>query len=408
MLNVDEARERILSNLKPLGTENVALEAASGRVLGEEITASEDLPSFDNSSVDGFAVNSSLLGQASPGQPVSLEVTLDIPAGSPLGLTLAPGNAARIMTGAPLPKGADSVVMLEDTDVADRQATTELPHLVRIFRPISTGQNIRRKGADLTVGQSLLSRGHRITPADIGLLAQLGLAIIKVVVRPRVAIISSGDELIPINEPSSPGKLRDTNSSMLAALANSAGADVIQLGIARDSQSEVEHLLELAVRKHADLIISSAGVSVGAFDFVRATIQSHGALEFWRVNMRPGKPLAFGRYADIPFMGLPGNPVSAYVGFIVFAAPTIYRLGGNAEPPRRLVRVRTTERIDSDGRESYLRAIVREDQQGLTAMLVGHQGSGNIFGLSQANALLIIPSGVKSVPPGEEVVAWLL
>jgi molybdopterin molybdotransferase len=238
----------------------------------------------------------------------------------------------------------------------------------------------------------------------------LGFANVLVYCRPRVALFSSGDELLPVHAPLEDGKIRDSNSYMLAALTEDAGAEVIKLGVAKDNHDSVKALLEKAVESNVDLILSSAGVSVGAFDFVKEVIESNGKMDFWRVNMRPGKPLAFGDYRNIPFIGLPGNPVSAFVGFEVFVRATIQQLSGSSSTGRPIVRVRCEEQIDSDGRESYLRAQVRPDGEddALVARLTGHQGSGNLYSLVQANALLIIPAGVKCVPAGQEVNAWLI
>jgi molybdopterin molybdotransferase len=223
-----------------------------------------------------------------------------------------------------------------------------------------------------------------------------------------VALFSSGDELLPPEAPLEEGKIRDSNSYTLAALLEGAGAEVIGLGVARDNRDSVKAVLEKAVKSQVDLILSSAGVSVGAFDFVKQVIESNGSMDFWRVNMRPGKPVAFGDYKNIPIIGLPGNPVSAFVGFEVFVRPALGKLSGVVGGSRRAVRVRCTEQIDSDGRESYLRAQVQEENGSLVARLTGHQGSGNLHSLVQANALLIIPAGVKCVPAGQDVDAWLI
>jgi molybdopterin molybdotransferase len=236
----------------------------------------------------------------------------------------------------------------------------------------------------------------------------LGFADVPVFRKPRLALFSSGDELLPPEAPLEEGKIRDSNSFTLAALIEDAGAEVIRLGVARDNHDSVNALLERAVELNVDMIISSAGVSVGAFDFVKQVIESNGSMHFWRVNMRPGKPVAFGDYKKIPFIGLPGNPVSAFVGFEVFVRPALGRLRGGSGGTRPAVRVRCAEQIDSDGRESYLRAQVRDENGSFVARLTGHQGSGNLHSLVQANALLIIPAGVKCVPAGQEVDAWLI
>jgi molybdopterin molybdotransferase len=236
----------------------------------------------------------------------------------------------------------------------------------------------------------------------------LGGARVAVFRRPRVALLSSGDELLPVEAELEPGKIHDSNSYVLAALIHRVGGELIPLGVAGDRREWVQALLEKAAGSGADLILSSAGVSVGAFDFVKEVVDSHGQLDFWRVNMRPGKPLAFGQYRGIPFIGLPGNPVSAFVGFEVFVRPAIERLCGLQETRRRTARARLGEQVHSDGRESYLRGELREQGGTLVAYLSDHQGSANMPGLVRANALLIIPAGVKSAPAGWEVEAWLL
>jgi molybdopterin molybdotransferase len=299
---------------------------------------------------------------------------------------------------------------VEDTDFDHRDAGTPAPPEVQIRRAVRSGVNRRSRGTDLRAGEVVLQKGRILRAQDLGLLATLGFASVPVYRKPRLALFSSGDELLAVDAPLEEGKIRDSNSYTLAALIEEAGANVIRLGVARDNREAVEALLEQAVDLQVDLIVSSAGVSVGAFDFVKLVIESNGKMDFWRVNMRPGKPVAFGEYKGIPFIGLPGNPVSAFVGFEVFVRPTIGRLSGSSSGNRKTVRVQCEEQIDSDGRESYLRAYVREDTErgGLIARLTGHQGSGNLHSLVQANALLIIPAGVKCVPAGEEVQAWLI
>ena len=410
LLSVDQARERILSHFQPVSTESLPLAASSNRVLAQDIVAANDLPPFDNSSMDGFAVRAADVVDASSGSPRSLRVVADIPAGSHPTVALGPGEAARIMTGAPIPQGADAVVAVEDTDFHSRDAGTEAPQEVQIFKPARTGDNRRPRGMDLRAGQVVLQQGRMLKPQDLGLLAMLGFARVPVFRKPRVALFSSGDELLDVDAPLAEGKIRDSNSYTIAALIENAGAEAIRLGVARDTQESVRALLEKAVDEQVDLILSSAGVSVGAFDFIKQVIESDGKMDFWRVNMRPGKPVAFGNYRDIPFLGLPGNPVSAYVGFEVFARAALGRLSGASEETRRTIHVRCQEQIDSDGRESYLRAVVLPNPNDGTyvAHLTGHQGSGNLHSLVRANALLIIPAGVKCVPAGQEVTAWLI
>ncbi len=408
LLSVDQARERILSSFQPVTTETLPLTGCSNRVLAQDVLAANDLPPFDNSSMDGFAVRASDVVEATPASPRRLRVVADIPAGSQPTISLGAGEAARIMTGAPLPDGADAVVPVEETDFNNRNAGTPAPQEVQIFRAAAVGANRRARGMDIRLGNVVLEKGRVLRPQDLGLLAMLGFGNVAIYRKPRLVLFSSGDELLDVDAPLEAGKIRDSNSYTLAALIEEAGAEVIRLGVAKDNYDSVKALLEKAARAGVDLILSSAGVSVGAFDFVKQVIESNGKMDFWRVNMRPGKPVAFGEYGNIPFIGLPGNPVSAFVGFEVFVRPALQRLRGSSSGGRPTVRVRCEEQIDSDGRESYLRAQIHEENGNFVANLTGHQGSGNLHSLVQANALLIIPAGVKCVPAGQELQAWLI
>ena len=404
MLSVTEARERILSHFQTTATESTPLIACASRVLAVDIASTHDLPLFDNSAMDGFAVRS----EDTSASHVTLRVVADIPAGSTSAVTLKAGEAARIMTGAQLPAGADAVIPVEDTDFHNRNAGTSAPETVSLERAWKAGQNVRPRGMDIHAGEVVLKKGQTLKPQDLGLLAMLGVSNVEVYKKPRVALLSSGDELLTVDAPLESGKIRDSNSYTLAASIESAGSEVLRLGVAKDTRVSVETLFQKAMNEDVDLILSSAGVSVGAFDYVKEVIEANGALDFWRVNMRPGKPLAFGKYFDKQFIGLPGNPVSAFVGFEVFVRPVLERLSGQLGSSRRRIKVRSADEIESDGRESYLRAILREEDGIQIARLTGHQGSGNLLSLVQADALLIIPAGVKCVPAGQEVEALLL
>ena len=408
LLSVEQAREQILSQLIPVDTETIQLTACLDRVLSVDIVAADDLPLFDNSSMDGFAIRTTDTSNATPASRVTLNVVADIPAGSTPTISIAPGQAARIMTGAQMPENADAVIPVEDTDFNIREPGTPPPQTISFEKVVKPGENVRNRGMDVLAGDAVLRKGHTLKSQDAGLLAMLGFANVEVYKRPRIALLSSGDELLEVGAPLESGKIRDSNSYMLASLVESTGAEVLRLGVAKDTRESVQELVEQAVSLNADMIISSAGVSVGAFDYVKEVVESNGSLNFWRVNMRPGKPVAFGDYKKIPFIGLPGNPVSAFVGFEVFVRDAIGRLRGDSDRIRQKVRVRSEEQIRSDGRESYLRAILREEDGRIIARLTGHQGSGNLLSLVQANALLIIPAGVKCVPAGQEVDAWLL
>ncbi len=406
MLSVAEAQRKILSFFTVVDTESLPLSLAAGRVLAFPVVAQVNLPRFANSAMDGFAVRMDDVRLASVEEPVILQVVGDIPAGSTAQRDINPGEAIRIMTGAPLPFSAEAVIPVENTDFHDRLPGAPLPDRVRIYHNGPHGANIRVAGSDVQMGDRVLQHGRKLRPQDIGLLSMLGITQVTVHRAPRVAILSTGDELIAPGETLVPGKIHDSNSNMLAGLVQQTGGVSIDLGIAQDREDAVEACLERAVEWRADLIISTAGVSVGAFDFVRKVVEKNGALAFWKVNIRPGKPFTFGHYRSIPFFGLPGNPVSAFVSFEVFVRPAICKmLGMNAQ--RLKLKVRVTEPIESDGRETYLRAII-DYSDGPFARLTGHQGSGNLRSLVEANALLIIPSEVKSVPAGTELDAWLL
>lgn len=404
MLSVSEARERILSHFQPVATEIVSLIASSNRVLAMDIRAAHELPLFDNSSMDGFAIRA----EDTSASPLTLSVVADIPAGVLPKVTLASGQAARIMTGAQMPLGANAVIPVEDTDFNFREAGTAPPQTVSFQRKVNAGENVRPRGMDLHAGDVVLSKGRLLKPQDLGLLAMLGIANVEVFKKPRVALLSSGSELVPVDQPLEEGKIHDSNSYTIAALIESAGAEVIRLGVAKDNLESVTALFEKAVTEKVDLILSSAGVSVGAFDFVKEVIETHGRMDFWKVNMRPGKPLAFGEYRGFNFIGLPGNPVSAFAGFEIFVRNVLHTLGGRSDGSRLKIKVRCAEEIESDGRESYLRATIQEKDGVQFASLTGHQGSGNLLSLVQADALLIIPAGVKCVPAGQEVEAILI
>lgn len=408
ILSVSEAHSRILEKFSPLGTVEVPIEEACGRVLASDIEADTAWPPFNNSSMDGYAVISSDTEGAGGKVPVVLKVVADIPAGTYPQHRIQPGEAARIMTGAPIPAGADAVVPVEDTHQSRMAAAEALPETVSVYVPAKKGQYVRASGQDITPGQCLLESGRRLKPGDIGLLAMLGIVNVPAFRKPRVAIFSTGDELVPPGESLKPGKIRDSNSYMLAAMIKSAGAEVIRLGFTGDRFEQVEDRLDQAVNRNVDLILTSAGVSVGAFDFIRGVVESRGSLDFWRVNMRPGKPVAVGSYRGIHFIGLPGNPVSAYVTFEVFVRPALSRLAGMRETDRLTYVARTAQNIESDGRESYLRARIYKEGDEWKAVLTGHQGSGNLYSIVNANALLIVPAGVKSLPAGNEVIVWLL
>lgn len=408
MLSVSEALQKLLAALQVTERENISLPAAANSVLADDLIAVEDSPRFDNSSMDGFAVRSADLNGATESQPTRLAVVADIPAGTFLDKRLESGQAMRIMTGAAMPPGADAVVPVEDTDSPVAQAGAPLPKQVHLRRSLKPGDYVRPAGQDFSKGQVLLQSGQRIRPQDLALLAMQGVAQLRVHKRARVAIFSSGNELLAPDEKLAPGKIHETNAPMLAALVETTGAEAALLGIARDTLQDAQTHLDRAIELGADLIISSAGVSVGAFDFLREAVLSRGELDFWKVNMRPGRPLAFGRYRQVPYIGLPGNPASAFVGFEVFVRPALHKMGGEINWQRKIARGTLADPIDSDGRESYLRVQTKNVNGEPQVHLTGHQGSGNLFSLVRADALMRVPAGVTSLSAGSSVEIWPL
>ena len=403
---IPQALERLMAAFSTVEIERVALSGSAGRVLAETIFSQIDLPVFDNSSMDGFALRAEDVKRASVVDPIVLDVVADIPAGVAPQIALDTGQAARIMTGAVLPKGSDAVVRVEDTDFGVRHPGSQVPEQVQVYVSVPVGENVRPRGQDVRQGELVLNPNRRLRAQDVGVMAMLGMAEVPVYRRPRVGLMSPGDELVPLGEPLEDGKIYESNSYVLEALSDQSGADVLRLGIVPDTMDAVRQSLQIAVEEGVDLFLSTGGVSVGAFDFVRAVLEQEGELTLWRVNMRPGKPLAFGRYADVPYFGLPGNPVSAYVGFQVFVKPALRKMSGLPTETRMTRTVTLAEAIESDGRESYLRIFAAHEGGRWIARLTGHQGSGNLRSLGNANALLIIPAGVTSVPAGAELEAW--
>jgi molybdopterin molybdotransferase len=408
MLSVAEARARILEHFHPLPTETIPLALAAGRVLAEDVIAAQPVPPFANSSMDGYAVRLRDVAAASREQPVRLAVSGDIPAGAPIPPPLAQGTAARIMTGAPVPEGAEAVVPVEDTDDRRDHSGAPPPAAIRVFKNASAGANIRPIGQDVRAGQVVMSAGTVLRPAEVGVLAALGRAHVRAHRRPVVAILSTGDELCEVEAEPRPGQIRDTNSYTLSAAVEQYGGRALRLGIARDRAEDVRAKLLGAAERGADLILSSAGVSVGAYDVVKEVVEAEGALDFWRVRMRPGKPVAFGNLRGIPFFGLPGNPVSALVSFEVFVRPALLKMAGHRQLEKPALRAALLEPMRSDGRESYLRVVVERRGEGYAARSTGDQGSAVLTSLVKANGLLIVPEGVTEVKAGEVLPVWLL
>lgn len=399
MLNVDDALERILATIHPLSAETVDLRAARGRILASNIHALHALPPFANSAMDGYAVIAADVEAASKTTPVRLAVIEDIPAGHAPQKSVTKGQAARIMTGAPMPAGADSVVPVEWTD--DPRHDT-MPPEIGIFQSVAAGAHVRAAGEDIHAGENVLFAGRHLRAADIGVIAGLGYPTVQVIRRPRIAIFSTGDELVELGVPLTPGKIRDMNGYTLPAMITELGAEPLMLGIARDTVQDVREKLTAAIEQKADLIVSSAGVSVGAFDVVKTVLEEMGTVNFWQVNMRPGKPLTFGHVSGVPFLGLPGNPVSAMVTFDVFARPMICKML-TISPDTMLRVARLGEPMTSDGRMTFARVRLIQENGELVAYSTGTQSSGALSSMIKADGLLIIPAGITEVEKGDQL-----
>lgn len=404
MLTVEEASARILADIRPLEPELVHLSDALGRVCAGEITATITMPPWSNSSMDGYAVRSADISPVLAGESVKLRVVATIAAGAFATRALKRGEAMRIMTGAPVPEGADSVVRKEDTDEGTRR--------VEIRDARDVWKNIRAAGEDFLRGDSLAKRGTPIRPALIGVLASSGITRVSVFRRPRVAIVSSGNELVGVEkfrEVEAGRKIVSTNSHTLAALIRVSGAEPVDLGIAADTRSSLRKKLESAVK--CDLILTSAGVSVGDLDHTRDVFADLGGKQrFWKVKMRPGAPLAFGLLEDVPWVGMSGNPVSAMVSFELFVRPALRKMQGYTSLFRRVVAVTTEEDLKISAKLThFLRAIVTRREGGtLTARLTGAQSSAALTSMARANALLVVPGTHQNVAKGSKLNALML
>jgi molybdopterin molybdotransferase len=405
MLSVEEAQDRVLSVFETLETEHVPILEATGRVLARDVHANADIPPHANSSMDGFAVKAADTRGADQGVPVTLRVIGNLPAGQVPDQELAPGTTIRIMTGAPLPPGADAIVKVEDTaPLAEKDGER-----VQIFAAVEPGNYVRPAGEDVRAGSLVLRSGTRIRPQEVGMLAALGHEHVSVARRPRVAILATGDELVAVAQPLLPGKIRNTNSYANAAQVIQHGGEPILLGIARDNVEELTKRTRAGLDQNADLLLTSGGVSVGDFDLVKDVLAAEGEINFWRVRMKPGKPLAFGQIAGTPVLGLPGNPVSVMVSFETFVRPALLKMQGMSEWQRPTVEATLMDEIKhKDERRHFVRVrLVWEDGE-YHAYLTGAQGSGILSSMVKANGLAIIPEDWDHAPAGVSVRAMML
>lgn len=397
MLPVEEAQARVLSRIHRLEREEVRILDALGRVAAEDVTADYDIPPHTNTAMDGYAVRTEDTAGASPENPVRLQVIGELAAGYVAEKELAPGTAIRIMTGAPIPPGADAIVRFEQT----RQDGA----YVEILTEVTIGKEVRPAGEDVRSGDTVISQGRILRPQEIGMLAALGKKTIVVTRRPRVGILATGDELVGIDEPLSPGKIRNSNTYSNAAQVKKYGGIPVLLGIARDREGEISDSLRAGLTKGMDLILVSGGVSVGDFDVVKKVLAGAGEIDFWQVRMKPGKPLAFGYLnlggKDVPVIGTPGNPVSTMISFELFARPLILSLLGARDIDPSVVWARLADRIaQTSSRRHYARVRLEEKAGEYLAYLTGDQGSGILSSMVNADGLAVIPEDWDNAEAG--------
>jgi molybdopterin molybdotransferase len=394
LLSLDEALARISKVIRPIeGSERVILKQAHGRILAEHVDARIELPPFSNSAMDGYACR---LADIQASQETRLKVAGASFAGHPFAGSLGSGECIRIFTGAAVPDGADAVI-------AQEEVLREGDH-IRFTKVTEFHENIRPAGDEIKAGERLLDRGKRLTPADLGLLAAIGQVDVAVRRRLHVAFFSTGDELRSIGQPLAYGEIHDSNRYTLYALLDHPGIEAIDLGVVRDDQESIRLALQEAADV-ADVVITSGGASVGEADFVAETLRELGQVDFWKLAMKPGKPLVFGRLGPAFFFGLPGNPVSVIVTFHQIVRPALTQLmGGQVTPPLRLQAVCRSRLRKSAGRLEFLRGIFSVDQEGRFSVAgCGEQGSHRLSSISRANCYIVLPSENEGVEPGEIV-----
>ncbi len=413
MISVEQALDKILNYVHVLEDEERPILECLGQVLAEDVYSGLNVPPLDNSAMDGYAVQSRDTRGASRRSPRFLRVIGTVAAGSIAGCEVEPGTAVRIMTGAPIPKGVDSVVMFEDTDETQRQgSSTE----IGILREVEAGLNIRRAGEDIAQGSMVLSQGAVLRPSEIGVLASLGRTTVRVIRRPIVAILATGDELVDISQPLPAGKIYNSNTYSLAALVRRYGGIPKILGIARDSEHSV--VAKLRQGLDADMLITTGGVSAGDYDLVKDVLAKQGEISFWTVRMKPGKPLAFGIIKgvgkagiarNIPHLGLPGNPVSSMVTFELFVRPAMLKMMGKKNLTKPTIEaVVENPVVNRDRRRLFARVVVEKRNGQYFARLTGPQGSGILTSMTSANGLMIIPEDKAEVVAGDIVQVMML
>ncbi len=401
LTQLHDAQQVVLDAAPVLGLEKISILDALGRVIGEDIVAERDNPPWDNSAMDGFAVRWEDIKQEHAIQKsVTLSVIEDVPAGMMPSKTVGLGQAIRIMTGAPLPRGADTVLKVEDTEHS--------PDSVRVFKAEPKGANIRPQGEDVKKGDCIIAKGTRIRPGDAGMLAILAKSFVFVYQRPRVAILSTGDELADLDERFSEEKIINSNSYGIAAAVQEAGGVPLLLGIARDTPAALKGKISQGL--NADILVLSGGVSMGDYDFTKAVFSELGAeMNFWKLAIKPGQPLAFGKIQGTLAFGLPGNPVSSMVTFEQLVRPALLKMSGCRAYGRPVMQAVFQETFSKRGdRRHFLRGILTREEGSFKVRTTGDQGSGILTSMVKANCLIDVPVDVERLNPGDEVTVQLL
>jgi len=409
MITVEEALEKVLSYVEVLDREEKPILECLGQVLDDDVSSALNVPPLDNSAMDGYALQAESTRGATQSSPAVLDVIGEVCAGAISQQEVRPGTAIRIMTGAPIPQGADSIAQFEDTD---ENLRPQRPiSQIGILKEIKRGLNVRRAGEDISRGQLVLEKGTPLRPQELGVLASIGKATVAVIRRPVVAILATGDELVEIDQPLPQGKIYNSNSFSLAAQVARYGGIPKILGIARDREEEIEAKIRQAL--DSDLLLTSGGVSMGQYDLVKDVLAKQGEISFWTVRMKPGKPLAFGLINGdgkrVPHLGLPGNPVSSMITFELFARPAILKMMGQRNLSKPMITAISESRIENtDGRRIFARAMVRREGERYYARVSGPQGSGILTSMAQANGLAIVPEDVVVVEEGEIIQVLML
>ena len=415
MISVEEALDKVLSYVDVLESERKPILDCLGQVLAEDVYSTIDIPPLDNSAMDGFALRAEDTRGASESSPRHLAVVGEVAAGSMPTKEVGPGTTIRIMTGAPLPEGADAVIKFEDTDEVNRKSSRKDLSQIGILCETKKGLNVRRRGEDIARGNMVLQEGTVLRPQEIGVLASLGLSTALVIRRPIVAILATGDELIGVDQPLLPGKIYDSNTYTIAAEVSRYGGIPRILGIGRDSVQSLNEKIDEGL--DADMLVTSGGVSKGDYDIVKDVLAEQGEIGFWTVRMKPGKPIAFGviekikgrKKRKVPHLGLPGNPVSSMITFEQFARPAILKMIGKKVLAKPTIRAIIDGDItNTDGRRVFARVVVTRRSGQYYASLTGPQGSGILTSMVKANGVAVIPESSKGVKSGDMVDVQML